>query len=171
MMLPRSYPKLTKFLLSRLHSCIDARVRKCIPDKALHRYSSTCVCPLSVMVHWKNSPAVPHSRTSPCQGTCAKSSLYLLLKWCPFVKAILATQFDAFDKGRWHESHLVENPLINCILRAYVVLQLQVIAGRRRLQCWWCVSLFNTHNTSLSDQDWPGEMWKWVHIPVTLWKF
>lgn len=52
-----------------------------------------------------------------------------------FVKAILATQFDAFDKGRWHVRHMAEKLLMNYILRAYVALPIQVIVGRRSIQC------------------------------------
>ena len=52
-----------------------------------------------------------------------------------FSKAILATQFDAFDKGKWHVNHMAENQLIIKFLRAYILPPMQIIVGRRSFQC------------------------------------
>ena len=56
-------------------------------------------------------------------------------------KAILATQFDAFEKGKLPLSNMVEmSPtneifIIIIIIRTYVLLPIQVVTGRRSFQC------------------------------------
>ena len=50
-------------------------------------------------------------------------------------KAVLATQFDAFEKGKLHPSNMVERSPINEIFRNEVPLPKQVVTGRRNFQC------------------------------------
>ena len=50
-------------------------------------------------------------------------------------KAILVTQFDAFDKGKWLSNNRVGKSPMDENLRACILLPIQAIAWRRSFQC------------------------------------
>jgi hypothetical protein len=56
----------------------------------------------------KLSLAASHGRTPSCQGKYFNLVVFMSDSVF-FIKAILATQFDAFEKGRWHLSDMIEN--------------------------------------------------------------
>ena len=81
-------------------------------------------------------PTDSHGRTPPCQGRYLSQVVFMSdFDTLSPTKAILATQFDAFEKGKLRLRNMVERSPINEIFRIYVPLPMQVVTGGRSFQC------------------------------------
>ena len=120
----------------------------------------------------RTSPADNYGRTPPCQGRLFNQVAFMSdFDYLSSTKAILATQFDAFEKGKLRRSNMVERSLINEFFRTYVPLPIQVVTGRRSFQCWWYATIFSTCHYLLTDRD----LYRWnvevrIHFCYT-WNF
>ena len=111
------------------------------------------------------SPADNHGWTPPCQGRYHNQVAFISdLDTLSSIKAILATQFDAFDKGKVASNKYGRKITDIWNLRTYFPLPIQLATGRRSFQCWWYTTIIFTCHYLLTDHD----LYRWnVEVRTT----
>ena len=92
---------------------------------------------LLLIKHQRTWAADNHNGTPSHQGilTTVGPILCLILTSCLSIKAILATQFDSFEKGKLCPISMAEKSPIKEKFRGIIPIPIQVISGRRCFQC------------------------------------